>query len=121
MSTSPERTATTATTTIGGMIATGLTSALALYVVDVPREWQVTLCLALLVAVGVAVGLIGRPAAWFRVSLLLALTAGVVFALSSIGLDPVAFYWLLALILFLPAAVLLSAAAVGLTRLFTAR
>lgn len=74
-----------------------------------------------MMAIGVAVGLLARPVAWFRVSLLLALTAGLVFALNSLGLDPVAFYWLLALLMFLPAAIALSAAAVGLTRTLNAR
>jgi hypothetical protein len=118
MTTVPERTS--AATTIAGVVATGLTSALALYVIDIPREWQVTLCLAFMVAVGVVVGIVGRPAAWFKVSLALALTAALVFTINSIGLD-VAMYWLLGLLMFLPGAIVLSAAALGVTRVIGER
>lgn len=109
-----------ATSVAAGVVATGITSVLALYVVSVPREWQVVLCLVLMVAVGVIVGIVAKPVAWFRVSLAIAGTAALVFAVNSIARD-VAMYWLLSLIMFLPVAIVLSVAALGLTRAVVSR
>lgn len=95
----------------GLAVGTAALSFVALRVIPLPREWQVALCLVLLAALGAVAGAVLRTIRWVTSATVLTVVTVVVFALSSALLYRSGGYYVLATLLFLPAAALVAFAA----------
>lgn len=112
------RVGSTGSALVGVAVTVFATSAISLWLIDLKREWQVAICLVLVAAIGIAVGVRIRHVSWFAAAATLTLGSSLVFAINDAMLNT-GRWWILGLIMFLPGALIVSCAATGISRAAT--